>query len=293
MLAVFIGVGIRLWMANSDPDNDVHNAAMASPDIGEFFMNTTTGQLFLCYRNVVSDQLWQSSTNEALIQSMIDAIPQADWLQSNTAASDYIKNKPSIPDAQVQSDWTQANASSVDYIKNKPPIPSAQIQSDWTQSNSALLDYIKNKPSIPAAQIQSDWTQASSGALDFIKNKPPARSQSSATRALNTAFQVSATRDSIVNYSVNIATSLTLSGGAVGVVYLEIATDAAFTNNVQELGRFENGNTGALTIGLSLAQNVTSQLSGYVPLGFYCRLRTASTTGSPTFTYRSGQEVLV
>lgn len=113
-----------------------------------------------------------------------------------------------------------------------------------------------------------------------------------ATRALNTAFRPSVTRNTIVNYSVDITTSVSLSGGAVGTVFLEYADDSAFTTNVVEMCRFVNGNTGTLVIGLTLDQTVTAPLGGYVPAGKYVRLRTANITGTPTFTYRSGQEVL-
>lgn len=167
------------------------------------------------------------------------------------------------------------------------------VQSDWNEANSSNLDYIKNKPTIPAAQIQSDWAQTNNALLDYIKNKPASRSQSSASRSLNTVFQVSSTRDCLVNYSVDIATSLTLTTGQSGTVFLEVASDSGFTTNVQELSRFTNGNTGTLTIGLSLSQNVTGGLTGYVPIAYYSRLRTANNTGTPTFTYRSGQEVLL
>lgn len=166
-------------------------------------------------------------------------------------------------------------------------------QSNWTESNSSAVGYIKNKPSIPAAQIQSDWTQSNSSSVDFIKNKPAARSQSSASRSLNTAFQIDSTRDGFVNYSVDIATTATLVGGQTGTVYLEIASDSGFTTNVQELARFVNGNSVSLAIAITLNQNVTGTLSGYVPGAYYVRIRTQNNTGTPTFTYRSGQEVLL
>lgn len=144
-------------------------------------------------------------------------------------------------------------------------------------------------------QLQADWNQSDSNALDFIKNKPSltTRSQASASRSLNTVFQINATRDSLVNYSVDIACTLSLTTGQAGTVFLEIASNSGFTNNVQEVSRFVNGNTGTLAIGLSLTQNVTGTLSGYVPIAYYARLRTANTTGTPTFTYRSGQEILL
>ena len=71
---------------------------------------------------------------------------QSDWNQTDTSASDYIKNKPTIT-AQVQSDWNQTNSSSLSYIKNKPNI-SEQVQADWDQTSTTAKDYIKNKPTI-------------------------------------------------------------------------------------------------------------------------------------------------
>ena len=48
---------------------------------------------------------------------------QANWNQTDSAADDYIKNKPSIPAAQVQSDWSESDNTKPDFIKNKPTIP--------------------------------------------------------------------------------------------------------------------------------------------------------------------------
>lgn len=117
-------------------------------------------------------------------------------------------------------------------------------------------------------------------------------SQSSATRSFNTCFQVSATRPAEVHYTAEIGTTLSLTGGTQGQVTLNTYTDSACTLNTQELGRFTNGNTGALTIGLNIAQTLASQLNGWVATGLWVKLLTTNTTGTPTFTYRSGQEVL-
>jgi len=119
------------------------------------------------------------------------------------------------------------------------------------------------------------------------------RSQSSVSRSFNSPFQISVTNDALVNYSVDIACTLSLTTGQTGTVFLEICNNSSFSSGVQELCRFVNGNTGTLTIGLNLSQNVTGGLNGYVPSGYWARIRTANTTGTPTFTYRSGQEVLL
>lgn len=122
---------------------------------------------------------------------------------------------------------------------------------------------------------------------------PAARSQSSASRTLNSAFQVSTTRDAMVSYSVEIGAAASLTGGQTGTVFLEIANDDAFTSGVQEIARFVNGNSVSLAIAITVNQNICGVLAGYVPAGKYARLRTANTVGTPSFNYRSGQEALL
>ncbi len=259
METIFVGGATRMWLYAGDPDGTVHNSLGAYAEQGELFLNTNTIKLFFCYQGGVSGQLWVQLAYYPDVSALLASIPQANWTQATISAQDYIKNKPSLA----------------------------------TVATSGSYNDLSNKPSIPGGQIQSDWTQSSSGSVDFIKNKPAARSQSSASRSLNSAFQPSATRDSLVNYSVDISVSLSLTTGQAGTVYLEVASDSGFTTNVQELSRFANANTGTLTIGLALVQTVTGTMSGYVPAGYYVRLRTQNNTSTPTFTYRSGQEVLL
>lgn len=116
-------------------------------------------------------------------------------------------------------------------------------------------------------------------------------SDSYSARTLNSCFQISSTRAVLVNYSVDIAATLSLSTGQTGTVFLETYTDSGCTTGTQEITRFVNGNTGTLTIGLNLTQNVTGTLTGFIPAGKYVKIRTANTAGTPTFNYRSGQEV--
>lgn len=132
-----------------------------------------------------------------------------------------------------------------------------------------------------------------SGSYNDLTNRPAARSQASATRALNSPFQISTTRDAQVAYSVEIAAVLSLSVGQQGAVVLEMASNIGFTTDVQELGRFVNGNTGTLSVGFSLTQNVAGTVIGYVPAGRFVRLRTVNLSGTPVFNYRTGQEVLL
>lgn len=119
------------------------------------------------------------------------------------------------------------------------------------------------------------------------------RAQSTASRSLNSGYQISTERDSFVSYSVDVSCTLSLVTGQSGTVYLEIADNSGFSVNLQEVARFVNANSGTLTLGLNLTQAVTGTLSGFVPAGKYVRLRTANNVGTPMFNYRSGQEVLV
>jgi hypothetical protein len=121
----------------------------------------------------------------------------------------------------------------------------------------------------------------------------PARSFNYTTRALNTCFQPSSTRDALVSYSVDILTTISLATGQQGTVYLRTYTDSGCTTGTQEVVRFVNGQTGTLTIGLNISQNVTASLTGVIPAGLWVRLVTENNTSTPTFTARPGQEVLL
>lgn len=144
-------------------------------------------------------------------------------------------------------------------------------------------------PSVGTAATYSGVTTDTQGRITAGST----RSFSYTTRALNTCFQVSSTRDAQVNYAVDIATSLSLTTGAQGTVYLRIYTNSGCTTGTQEVIRGTNGQTGTLTIGLALSQPVTAHLSGILPAGAFAQLVTELNVGTPTFTARPGQEVLL
>ena len=60
------------------------------------------------------------------------AVPQvnADWNAVSGIAE--ILNKPTIPAAQIQSDWNQSNNAALDFIKNKPTLTSGTVTSVGT-----------------------------------------------------------------------------------------------------------------------------------------------------------------
>jgi len=118
------------------------------------------------------------------------------------------------------------------------------------------------------------------------------RSQSQATRALNTVFQVSATRDATVQYAVQCTVTSSIGSGQDGDVFLDIAADAAFTTSVQSVDVSPCSQVVTLAIALQSVQKGTVSVRGFVPAGYYARIRTVNNTGSPVFLYRLGQEVL-
>lgn len=132
------------------------------------------------------------------------------------------------------------------------------------------------------------------GVFDQIVTPPSFNpSPSAASRSLNTAFQISSTRNCLVSYSVDVSCSMTLTAGQTGTVTLQYADNSGFTTNVVEVCRTVNGNSGTLTLGLNLVQDITAVVSGFIPAGKYCRITTSNTSGTPSFAYRSGQEVLL
>lgn len=162
----------------------------------------------------------------------------------------------------------------------------APVSADW--SSSSGLSQIINKPSLS--------TVATSGSYNDLSDKPSipaAASFSNPTRSLNSSFQISSSRNALVSYTVDVSSALSLSGGQTGTVTLKYADDSGFTTNVVSVQSAVNGNTGTLTIGLGLTQTGTASITGMIPAGKYVQIQTANTSGTPTFTFRAAQEVLL
>ena len=77
--------------------------------------------------------------------SNLPTIPAAqvnsDWNAVSGVAE--ILNKPTIPAAQIQSDWTQTNNAALDYIKNKPTLPAVvgdMLKSVYDTDDDGVVD---------------------------------------------------------------------------------------------------------------------------------------------------------
>jgi hypothetical protein len=176
-----------------------------------------------------------------------------------------------------------------------------QVNSDWSAVTG--ISSILNKPTLFSGSY-ADLTAkptyaavATSGSYNDLTAKPTIPTiitpvQSSSTRNLNTAFQISTTRPSMATYSGSITTTANIAGGQDGSIVLEIASDSGFSTNVQTLSSCRNSQTYTLAVALQGVQQIVTPLHGWVPAGYYVRLRTVSTTGTPVFSFVSGQEVL-
>ena len=94
-------------------------------------------------------------------------------------------------------------------------------------------------------------------------------------------------------YSVQLTVTASIADGQNGDVILEIASDSGFTANVQTLSIAGLGQTYTLAIALQGVQPQTGVVFGFVPTGYYVRLRTVNNTGTPSYSFRSGQETLL
>lgn len=128
--------------------------------------------------------------------------------------------------------------------------------------------------------------------LTLPTSSNPARVFSYPTRAINTCFQPSATRDASVSYAVDIAATLTLTAGARGTVNLRIYTNSTCTTGGQTVVSASSGLPSLLSVAVGLTNLGTASLPGVIPAGRWVRIETVNEVGTPTFTARQGQEVL-
>lgn len=119
-------------------------------------------------------------------------------------------------------------------------------------------------------------------------------SRSMVTSTSATGFQISSTKKTMVVYSVKISTSSTIGGSAEGEVYLETAATNSITpSDWTTISKISSGQTITLAIALQSVQPITGQLIGMIAVGNYVRLRSNNVSGTPTYTYITGQETII
>lgn len=101
------------------------------------------------------------------------------------------------------------------------------------------------------------------------------------TRTLNSNFTPSTLRPVFGVYTVRIATSITLSGGAEGTVALLSDTAATPTTLICDA---RSGLTGTVIGGIAINNVQDVIVCGLIQPGYNARLTTTNNTGTPTFT---------
>ena len=202
-----------------------------------------------------------------------DAV-QANWTQTDSTASDFIKNKPTLGTAAaantgdfataaqgalaasaVQPTDLAAVATSGSYndLDDKPTIPAAQVNSDWNATSGVAQ--ILNKPTIPTVNDSTITIQKNGTAVDTFTTNAATGKTINIT-VPTTAADVDAVPITRTVNSKNLTTDITLTGADVAVTgYTKPATTGAIaaTDTVnQAIGKLEK----ALD---------SVQVNGYVP----------------------------
>lgn len=106
-----------------------------------------------------------------------------------------------------------------------------------------------------------------------------------------TGTRLSTTKTSNVMYSVNIVTTASIGGSAAGEILLETSPTNTSTSTWTVVNRVKNSQTISLAVALNSVQDITYSLMGNVPSGYYVRLRSINVSGTPTYTFVTGQEM--
>lgn len=113
------------------------------------------------------------------------------------------------------------------------------------------------------------------------------------SRALNSCYQISATKDADFHYNVDVATGLSLTSGAQGTVTATSYTNSSCTTGAQAVSDGTASQTGTLIVGLGINQAISIGINGTLPAGKWIKITTANTVGTPTFTMRTVQSEVV
>ena len=101
-----------------------------------------------------------------------------------------LSNLPTIPAAQIQSDWTQTNTAALDFIKNKPTLPATvgdMLKSVYDTDNDGIVDFaealkteVRNST---GATLYKGYIVYLSGSTGNLPNAVLAQANSDATSA--------------------------------------------------------------------------------------------------------------
>lgn len=221
-----------------------------------------------------------------------------------TSLSDALAAKASLSHSHATSDTTSgafvdARIGQSNVTQHQAALSIASSQITGTKTSAYISDFTEASQDAVGGALSSEFVYNDAGNSVSLRAKAFTNNASHSivtTAAAANGFQLSSTRDAFVTYSVTVTTSVQIGVGTnvSGYVLLEIAaTNSSTAGDWQEIGRTGNGQNIGLALALSSAQTTPAQVSGIVPIGYYARLRSVNSNGTPTYAYNSGQEVLL
>lgn len=201
------------------------------------------------------------------------------WTWAVGSCPDYTSNGNSILNIQPQN----ANDSSFGYVRISQETVTASGLTECVVGgdvdSSCLFAVVIQKLKTMQAAINA----LGGGSRTF--NYP--------SRALNSCFQISSTKDSDFHYKVDVTNALSLTTGAQGTVTATSYTNSGCTTGTQAIADGTSSQTGTLVVGLALNQTASISLDGTLPSGKWIKITTANTVGTPSFTIRAVQSEVI
>lgn len=247
---------------------------------------------------------------EAIDSSMFMSGINARVKYTDTAAMLVPYARTSVVNAALAGKFNNPSGTSLQYIKGDGTLGTYSTGSGTVTSvGLSSTDFtVSGSPVTSSGNITANLNASgvSAGTYNIVTVNTKGIVTSAANRTVNNApgrsivttaaaangWQVSATRQADVRYSVTIGTTVSLAGNSSGYVVLEVApTNSTTASDWVEVARITNGQSGTLVVGLTLNQVGGAPLVGTVPAGHYVRQRSVNVSGTPTYTTNGQQEV--
>lgn len=301
-------------VATSGSYNDLLNKPVIPPEQVNSDWNSASGLSQILNKPNLASVATTGSYSDLSNRPVIpNAQVASDW--SATSGPSFIQNKPTLASVATSGSYsdltgkptnvssftndasyvtaTALTASLGSYATTAAVTTTLNGYATSTALTSGLAGKFNQPTGTTSQYIRGDGSLATfPTAQARAFNNTPGRSIVTVAAAAN-GFQPDASRDTLVNYSITINTTSSVTGGSAGYVVLEISpTNSATAANWVEVSRMAAGQMNGLVVGLTLNHTTTGNVTAMVPAGSFARLRSVQLTAvSATFAVPSAQEV--